>query len=46
MNFSTAEVHDRDIENNNWNMNFNFWDWHKFKNYKMRCTVLNIRDLV
>ena len=46
LNFSTAEVHDRHIENNFFNMPFNFWDWTKFKNYKVFCRVLNIIDLV
>ena len=45
LNFSTAEVHDRHIEGKMWNMKFNFWDWHKFKNYKMNCTALDIRDI-
>jgi hypothetical protein len=46
LNFSTAEVHDRHIENKFFKMPFNFWDWVKFKNYKMNCTVLDIRDIV
>lgn len=46
LNFSTAEVHDRHIENKFFKMPFNFWDWIKFKNYKMNCTVLDIRDIV
>lgn len=46
LNFSTAEVHDRHIENNFWTMDCNFWDWKTFKNKRLMCKVMELRDLV
>lgn len=46
LNFSTAEVHDRHTENNFWTMDCNFWDWKTFKNKRLTCKVLEIRDII
>ena len=44
LNYSTAEVHDRHIEKKFYVLNFDFWDWWRFKNRKMIANVLDFRN--
>lgn len=46
LNFWTAEVHDRDIENISYSKQFDIYDEETDRNYKYKFNVLDFRDLL
>lgn len=46
LNFSTAEVHDRDTENFSWYFDFDVWYWKYLKTFTFRVKILDFRDLL
>ncbi len=46
LNFLTAEVLDRDIENKMFTMSFSFWDWSTFKATNYTVQLVDFRDLL
>jgi len=45
LNEFVQEVHDRDIENKGFTLNFWFWDWIKFSAHKYNVRVIDFRDI-